>query len=59
MNIPGAVGIFAGLILLLLLPRLRPSRPPLHLALASKPGPQPVSEQPGYKFENGRGSQTA
>lgn len=37
MNIAGAVLIFAGLILLALLPRLRPSKPPLRLGLTSKP----------------------
>lgn len=36
MNITGALLILAGLILLALLPRLRPSKPPLRLGLASK-----------------------
>lgn len=36
MNITGALLILAGLILLALLPRLRPSKPPLRLDLASK-----------------------
>lgn len=41
MNIAGAVLIFAGLILLLLLPRLRPSKPPLRLGLTSKSRSEP------------------
>lgn len=36
MNIAGVVLTLAGLILLALLPRLRPSRPPLRLGLAEK-----------------------
>jgi hypothetical protein len=37
MNLAGVVLIFAGLILLALLPKLRPAKPPLHLGLTSKP----------------------
>ncbi|HWQ54079.1 MAG TPA: hypothetical protein VN442_10370 [Bryobacteraceae bacterium] len=37
MNIAGVVLIFAGLILLALLPKLRPAKPPLRLGLTSKP----------------------
>lgn len=39
MNIAGMVLIFAGLILLALLPRLRPAKPPLRLGLTSKSPP--------------------
>ncbi|MCZ2075839.1 MAG: hypothetical protein LC130_12675 [Bryobacterales bacterium] len=37
MNLAGVVLILAGLILLALLPKLRPAKPPLRLGLTSKP----------------------
>jgi hypothetical protein len=53
MNIAGAVLIFAGLILLLLLPRLRPSKPPLRLGLASKLCSEPhVAHEETRESEN-------
>ena len=43
MTIAGVVLILAGLILLVLLPRLRPSKPPLRLGLTSKSQSDPES----------------